>query len=112
VLNKTHPRLSNEEDEGNKKKTSGIRRLPRRKVFCARESTLTTMLYDENYKTIFHIALTILIFFGLHLIITDFKNTGKWLDFSFLGLRLINNHIIIFPSHLPFTSSYFSNNML
>lgn len=51
---------------------------PIRKVFSPRESILSTMLdhHDENYRTIFNIALCVLILWGLQLAFDDYTSSG------------------------------------
>lgn len=51
-----------------------------RKLFLPRESILSTMLHhdDENYKTIFNIALSVLFLWGIWLAIEDYEKLGAF----------------------------------
>jgi sterol O-acyltransferase len=51
-----------------------------RKLFLPRESVLSTMLHhdDENYKTIFNIALSVLFLWGISLAIEDYETLGAF----------------------------------
>ena len=55
------------------------RGLFNRKLFLPRESLLSTMLHhnDENYKTIFNIAISVLFLWGIWLAIEDYEEVPR-----------------------------------
>ena len=94
-----------------------------RKIFLPRESILSKMLHysDENYKTLFNIAISVLILWGLWLAIEDYDTVGNpnfdlliWGIFRDLGpfsfnwmIMFVSCFTVIFMAHFAAISKGF-----
>jgi len=76
------------------------RRMLHEKAFRTRESLLTSMLNQESYKSIYHIAIATLIWLGLKLVLQDIRNDGILIDFGLLTWSFGSSLSVALPAWL------------